>query len=308
MPPRSGRTGSASVKRVIMPSFPGASRRSLHPVRCGCWRRPRWPRATLAPPGVIRRNRTQAGCQLRVRPPDRRAPPAGAAGSADGRPRRVPKNPRSPGPDRRNNPQPRARARAGGESGRGRGPPGRPAGAPGACRFFRTGWGPLTAQLTGFRHPRGHAAGSASQPLAELGSCTRAEGARSGTAVAFGFRPRQVRGRVPPDSPHTLPRPNRPLHGDPSHGTSVDHRRRQRSDRVGRSPHERGDRDLPDHPVVEHGRVRGRVVRQRPQEHLGHDSPGDRDAVGGRRVGRGARRAAGGRADDDVHGDRRACS
>ncbi len=76
---------------------------------------------------------------------------------------------------------------------------------------------------------------------------------------------------------------------------------RQRGGCLGRPPDQRGHRDLPDHPVVEHGRVGGRVVGEGPEEHLGHGPQRDGDAVRGRRGRRGPRRAAGRRPDDDVH-------
>ena len=77
---------------------------------------------------------------------------------------------------------------------------------------------------------------------------------------------------------------------------------RERSGGLGRPPGERGDRDLPDHPLLEHGRVRRRVVGQRPQEHLGHRARRRRDAVRGRRRRGRPRGAAGGGAHHDLHG------
>ena len=50
-----------------------------------------------------------------------------------------------------------------------------------------------------------------------------------------------------------------------------------------RPPHQRGDRDLPDHPILGHGRVCRRVVGSRPEEPLGRGARGDRDAERGRR-------------------------
>ena len=68
-----------------------------------------------------------------------------------------------------------------------------------------------------------------------------------------------------------------------SYDTSSHHHRRQRGGRLGRPPDERGHRHLPDHPVLHHGRVGGRVVGAGPQEHLGHRA---------RRSSRCSRRAA----------------
>ena len=80
------------------------------------------------------------------------------------------------------------------------------------------------------------------------------------------------------------------------------HARRQRGGGIGRVPPERGDRHLPDHPQFADGGALRRMGESGQDQSLGR-GPGDRrDAVGGGRCRRGARRAAGGSAGHDLHG------
>src|ERR1051326_3066752 len=78
-------------------------------------------------------------------------------------------------------------------------------------------------------------------------------------------------------------------------------RRRQRGRGPRRLRAERSHRHLPDHAVVEHGRVGGPVGGREAQEPLGHDSLGRGDAERRRRGRRAARRAADRLPGDDVH-------
>ena len=55
-------------------------------------------------------------------------------------------------------------------------------------------------------------------------------------------------------------------------------------------------------PLLADGRALRRVGGRKTAEPLGAGARGGRDAVGGRRRRRGPRRAAGGRAGDDLHG------
>ncbi len=79
-------------------------------------------------------------------------------------------------------------------------------------------------------------------------------------------------------------------------------RGRERGRRARRPPALRGHRDLPDHPVLAHGRAGGRVVGDRPPEPVGSRAERGRDAERRRRRRGVARRAADRSARHHVHG------
>ncbi len=87
----------------------------------------------------------------------------------------------------------------------------------------------------------------------------------------------------------------------PARGPTVRVPGRQRGSGPRRLRRQRGDRDLPDHPRVPDGRALRRLVRGAPAEPVGERAGRRRDAVRGGRRWRPARRAAEGRARDDVH-------
>ena len=87
----------------------------------------------------------------------------------------------------------------------------------------------------------------------------------------------------------------------PARGPTVRVPGRQRGSRPRRLRRQRGDLDLPDHPGLADGRALRRLVGGAPAEPVGQGPGRRRDAVRGGRGGRAARRAAEGRARDDVH-------
>ena len=121
-------------------------------------------------------------------------------------------------------------------------------------------------------------------------------------------RRRRSTPRMPgPSAPHAAHRdvPSSDERPDRAEGDRADalprDRGRERGGRERRAPALRGDRDLPHHPVVGHGRARRRVVGPRADEPLGRGADRRRDAERRRRRRRAARRAPGRRARHHVH-------